>query len=845
MKTETIYVWRILLVLVFSSVSGLNQAKADSSGPVAPLRSYADQRGFYIGAATSYAEYMSSAPGPGPSVAQIVAREFNMMAPQVEMEFAEIEPAPPTFVNGQLVPSADPAADFYFVEADAMVAAAVANHQVVRGASLLNYHEQPPWLTGCGVGEYYPNCVVPWTPDELRQIMQYHIQTVVSHFTAKFPGTVIAWLVVNEPEYDNTNPTGTTHRLSVFDTIPDATGKPGGYLNYYKLAFQYAHQADPDVLLGINDDHDDDLDGYRVQGLFSVVRYLLDAGAPISFVGFEMHKQLPSWQGSYSMSTQEVIMQTMKRYADVGIKVMVTEADVAVPLVSQADIASGLSLLPATSNPYFWPFKANAYGDSLNACVLSPNCIGFLTWGVNPGFSYLSSKTAIGIAEYDLPLGFSSDALPFDINNSAKPAYTAMQNALLNAQALTETTMAKNMVSVPIDSGTVIASPSSVYYGDYEIYSNGEASTVVNEGVAGLYDLHIRAAGTYAGGAWPNLQMIVDGRLTGNFTISSALINDYYGSQVYLTAGAHTVGFAFTNDFYGGPTQDRNVYLDRLWIQPSRPFSHYTPGASFADAYGMTTADPSSAAITTLTPGSAIDTLITVPTGGSYQVTLSAYAEGSATTAPYAQVAIDGELVGNFKITNSGPPVEYPSLVNLTVGPHTLMVIEPLSGNTNNGGGGQDYPENNLYVHHLMVMYQPNQAISVRGLAMNSSPVLPLVYSGEPGDVLDSPDASLQTVVNVSSGGTYNVTLVAASRKVTAPLSGSQWGVGWIYVDGNSIGSFISGSDMWITTPPLPVYLVPGAHTIDIVIANQETAPPNTFLDDRNLAVQSVTLTPK
>ncbi|HWO13080.1 MAG TPA: endo-1,4-beta-xylanase, partial [Polyangiaceae bacterium] len=151
-----------------------------------------------------------------PAYARTVATEFNQLTPENEMKWEAIEPEPGVFD---------------FTRADAIVSFASENGMQVRGHTLVWHSQLAPWveaLTGA---------------DAVREAMTRHIQTVVAHFRDTFPGTVVAWDVVNEAMNVMQGPMGGTaiYRDSVFYR---ELGE-----GFIAEAFQIARDTDPSVLL--------------------------------------------------------------------------------------------------------------------------------------------------------------------------------------------------------------------------------------------------------------------------------------------------------------------------------------------------------------------------------------------------------------------------------------------------------------------------------------------------------------------------------------------------------------------------------------------------------------------
>ena len=155
-----------------------------------------------------------------------VGRQFNMIVAENEMKMDALQPSQGTFT---------------FSNADQLVNFARNNNMKVRGHCLVWHQQQPQWLSSDGKKNDKN-----WTRQEALEILKQHIIHVVQHFKGK----VMEWDVVNECLDDDqtivrTNPESYTLRQNVWQR---AIGD-----DYIDSAFVYAHQADPDALLYLND----------------------------------------------------------------------------------------------------------------------------------------------------------------------------------------------------------------------------------------------------------------------------------------------------------------------------------------------------------------------------------------------------------------------------------------------------------------------------------------------------------------------------------------------------------------------------------------------------------------
>jgi hypothetical protein len=80
------------------------------------------------------------------------------------------------------------------------------------------------------------------------------------------------------------------------------------------------------------------------------------------------------------------------------------------------------------------------------------------------------------------------------------------------------------------------------------------------------HKFEIVAKGTFAGGAWPNMEVKIGAVVIGSFTVDSGIWKSFFIEDVLgITPGTHVVSVAFTNDFYEAPN-DRNLYLQKVMI---------------------------------------------------------------------------------------------------------------------------------------------------------------------------------------------------------------------------------------------------------------------------------------
>jgi endo-1,4-beta-xylanase len=270
---------------------------------------------------------------------------------------------------------------FEFSASDAAVAEAQARGLRVRGHPLVwGRLALPAWVGAIT------------DPSELRSRTFAHIDTIVR----RYAGTVAQWDVVNEPLTAFGDP-GTTDGLEpyIFHRLlgPD----------YIAEALAVAHAADPTAKLFVNDFFVL-APGAKQDRFFRLARELLAAGAPLHGVGFQGHIMPPF--GPRFRPTATEMQATFERFAALGLEIEVTEVDVTVPAATPCEFAR----------------QGDVYCDIMAACLAVPACRGVTVWGMGDGFTWIKNF-----------FGVDGRPLIYDLTWQPKPAYRALQDALLAA----------------------------------------------------------------------------------------------------------------------------------------------------------------------------------------------------------------------------------------------------------------------------------------------------------------------------------------------------------------------------------------------------------------------------
>ncbi|MEU4765864.1 endo-1,4-beta-xylanase [Actinosynnema sp. NPDC023794] len=354
---------RVLAAATAAAVTGTlavgMAVAAPSSEAAAPtLGQLAAAKGRYFGSATDNPTLNNSA------YTAVLGSEFDQITVGNTQKWMYSEPS-----RGR----------FDFTQADQIVAFAQAHNQIVRGHTLVWHNQLPDWVNSVPAGE-------------LLGVMRNHIANVAGHYKGK----VVHWDVVNEAfEEDG------TRRQSVFQQkIGDS---------YIAEAFKAARAADPNAKLYYND--------YNVEGInaksdamYNMVKSFKQQGIPIDGVGLQAHLilgQVPS-----------TLQQNIKRFADLGVDVAITELDIR--MRTPRDAAKDAQ-------------QAADYRTVTNACLAVTRCVGITVWDFSDGYSWIPSV-----------FPGEGAALIYDENFNKKPSYWAVYEALGGTTTTTTTTTGNN-----------------------------------------------------------------------------------------------------------------------------------------------------------------------------------------------------------------------------------------------------------------------------------------------------------------------------------------------------------------------------------------------------------------
>jgi endo-1,4-beta-xylanase len=336
--------------VALASLTLFTSVPAQASTPDT-LRAAARDAGIKIGTAVDMTALAEDA-----QYRDAVAAEFSTVTAENVMKWEALEPERGVY---------------NYAPADRLVQFAREHNQKLRGHVLVWHSQNPAWLTQ---GTF--------TPTELRQILREHITETVRHFKGK----VWHWDVVNEIFNDD----GTWR-----DTIWYRNLGPG----FVADAFRWAHRADPNAKLYLNDYNNEGLSP-KSDAYYALVQQLKAEGVPVQGYGVQGH-----------LATQYGVPQTtlenLRRFEKLGLDTAFTEVDVRIPLPADAAEVQA---------------QAQGFTTLLQACLLARRCVSYTLWGFTDRYNWVPGVFA-----------GEGEATPLTEDFERKPAYRSIRDTLLIA----------------------------------------------------------------------------------------------------------------------------------------------------------------------------------------------------------------------------------------------------------------------------------------------------------------------------------------------------------------------------------------------------------------------------
>jgi endo-1,4-beta-xylanase len=320
------------------------------------------KKNFLIGASVSYDQIS----GKDANVISIIKSQFNSITPENCLKWDSVHPEP----------------DVYnFQQADRLIEFGEKNKMFIVGHILIDQEQVPGWVFQDANGNKVDR-------DTLLKRIQEHISTVVG----RYKGRINAWHVINEPIGRD----GKIVNTKWFDIIGE---------DYIQKAFEYAHQADPNVELYYNGH--DMLTKEATDSIVRLVGDIKSKGGRIDGIGVQAH-----WKLEYP--TLNDIEAGIVNLTQAGVKIMITEMDITVLPRDGKELNPYPNALPDEMQEKL----AKRYAELFSIfCKYADKIDRINFWGVHDGQSWLNNWPIKGRTDYPLL---------FDRNYQPKPAFFAV-----------------------------------------------------------------------------------------------------------------------------------------------------------------------------------------------------------------------------------------------------------------------------------------------------------------------------------------------------------------------------------------------------------------------------------
>lgn len=355
-QLRRICIYGFFSVLLLSMLYGCSKTEVK---PVSLKMAVGDR--FYIGTALNSDQIV----GADTSAIKIIKQHFNAVVAENVMKSEVVQP-----VEGE----------FDFNMADKFVRFGLDNKLFITGHTLIWHSQAPDWFFVDKQGNDVSR-------DVLIERMRSHIHTVVG----RYKGIVKGWDVVNEAVLDD----GTWRKSKFYEIIG---------ADFVKLAFEFAHEADPEAELYYND-YSMAKKGKR-EGVVAMVKSLQEQGVRIDGIGMQGHISMDD-------PTVEDFEKSIVAFSELGVNVMVTELDLTVlPMPNMnagADVALNFEFKKEL-NPYINGLPdsistkfTERYQDFFRLFFKHSNKISRVTlWGVSDAQSWRNYWPVKGRTDFPL-----------------------------------------------------------------------------------------------------------------------------------------------------------------------------------------------------------------------------------------------------------------------------------------------------------------------------------------------------------------------------------------------------------------------------------------------------------
>lgn len=358
------------MIVVGMAITGMSLTSCSQKVDAEPTLKEAFKDNFLMGVAVN-ADQVAGTDSIGKA---IVAKHFNSIVAENVMKCEKIHPQEN---------------EYFWDDADAFVNFGEENNMFIIGHCLIWHSQLAPWFLFDDKGNYVD-------AETLQQRMRDHIYTIVG----RYKGRVDAWDVVNEAILED----GSYRNSGFYEILGE---------EFIPLAFQYAHEADPDAELYYNDY------GMHEQGrrdtVIKMVNDMKQRGLRIDGIGMQSHVGI-------DYPDFDAYEKSLEAFGGTGCKVMITEWDMsALPSVTHSANVGDTIAQAENQNPYPDGLPANVAQEwndrmemMMDMLVKHSDVVSRVTaWGLSDRDTWRNDWPIHGRTDYPLLFDRNHEMKPF------------------------------------------------------------------------------------------------------------------------------------------------------------------------------------------------------------------------------------------------------------------------------------------------------------------------------------------------------------------------------------------------------------------------------------------------
>lgn len=362
MKVKTLLLKIQIIFLTFFIMFGFTSCTqktyvSDSQENIT-LRELAEKKHFYIGSAINSIGLTHPTDPYVEEYKGILANQFNLVVPESNLKMK----------NCWLSPD-----EINFDKIDIEAQFAMENNQKMRGHVLLWYRSVPDWLIDGYNSGLYNN-------KDIENMVRKYFFRVIGHFNANWPELIICWDVVNEAIGPD-QPISINGIYGIRSADEDFWVKSLG-ADYVAKAFTWAHEIDENAILYYND-FKCEFNNPKNDAVYKFVSELVKNGVPIDGIGMQCHFNKNYLNMNYEWADFNIdnISETFDKYAELGLKIAVTEFDFAIYSTNFEDLDKQAE--------FYYKFTQMALQKKYLACLS--------LWGFTDRLSWLNTNGKEGM----------------------------------------------------------------------------------------------------------------------------------------------------------------------------------------------------------------------------------------------------------------------------------------------------------------------------------------------------------------------------------------------------------------------------------------------------------------